>query len=375
MSVCVVDMALHSALGDLDETWNGLLAGKSGVRPIAHFVTDKYLTGVGAWIDGPPQSSDTSAVHVLLDKVWDGFGSVPTDAHLLIATTKGGIDMLEPLRRGTAANVPDLDNAALLQTISARFGLAGRGSNINAACASSTIAVAYGAAMIAAGDVDAVLVVCFDLLTEFVFSGFSALQALDPQPSRPFDKDRKGLSLGEGAAALLLMSEERAVREGRTALGSIIGWGVANDANHITAPARDGCGLIQAVNKALHRAAVAPQAISGISAHGTGTVYNDLMELVAFEQVFPHGTPPLNSIKGALGHTLGAAGGIEVVLGLRSLASGQLLPTVGLQNPEERAVGLVSSDVQLLSDGLLLSTNSGFGGINAALILGQGGAA
>lgn len=374
MSVCVVDMALQSALGDLDATWTGLLAGRSGVRPIEHFVTDKYLTGLGAWIDGFPCAAEGSQVRPLLDKLWRGFGAVPTDARLLTATTKGGIDLLEPLRRGQSVAAADLDNARLLQAISSRFGLDGRGSNINAACASSTIALAQGAAMITAGDVDTVLVVCFDLLTEFVFSGFSALQALDPQPSRPFDRERKGLSLGEGAAALLLMSEERAARDGRTSLGKIVGWGVANDANHITAPARDGCGLIEAVNNALHRAAVAPQAISGISAHGTGTVYNDLMELVAFEQVFATGTPPLNSIKGALGHTLGAAGGIEAALGLKTLATGKLLPTVGLQTPEDKAEGLVSSDVQTLPDGLLLSTNSGFGGINAALILEKGDA-
>jgi 3-oxoacyl-[acyl-carrier-protein] synthase II len=261
---------------------------------------------------------------------------------------------------------------ALLRRISGKFGLRAPGININAACASSTIAVARAASLIAAGKVEAVLVVCVDLVSEFVFSGFSALHALSPGVCRPFDRNRDGLTLGEGAAALLLMSRERAQREGRPELGVIAGWGAANDATHITAPARDGCGLIQSVRQALKRAGIEAGSIAAISAHGTATPYNDQMELTAFRTLFGERAVPMHSVKGSIGHTLGAAGGIEVALGARCLAAGTLPGTVGMLEAEPAGAGLLSRSAQRIEGNYLLSTNSGFGGVNAALILRRG---
>jgi len=174
------------------------------------------------------------------------------------------------------------------------------------------------------------------------FSGFSALKALSPFPCRPFDRDRKGLSLGEGAAALLLMNAARARRENRNQLGTVLGWGIANDATHITAPAKSGRGLVLAIDQALRSANRKPEEITAISAHGTGTVYNDLTELTAFRQVFGQRKMPIYSIKGAIGHTLGAAGGIEIILGLKSLSNRMIPPTIGFSNPEKGAEGQVS---------------------------------
>jgi 3-oxoacyl-[acyl-carrier-protein] synthase II len=213
-----------------------------------------------------------------------------------------------------------------------------------------------------------------DLVSEFVFSGFSALQALSVEPCRPFDLNRSGLSLGEGGCALLLMSGARARREKRHILGSIAGWGAANDATHITAPARDGCGLIQATRQAVRKAGINLDDIAAVNAHGTGTVYNDQMELTAFRTLFGERQLPMHSVKGSIGHTLGAAGGIEVALGLKSLQSGLLPPTVGLVEPETGAEGRFSSKPQHINGSYLLTTNSGFGGVNAALILRSGGA-
>jgi 3-oxoacyl-[acyl-carrier-protein] synthase II len=259
----------------------------------------------------------------------------------------------------------------VLGELARRLGVSGPACNVNAACASSTIAVARGAAAIAHGRAEAAVVVCCDLVSEFVFSGFSALRALDARPSRPFDRDRTGLTLGEGAAALLLMSRRRAARERRPVLARVLGWGTAGDAHHITAPARDGCGLVLAVRQALATAGVPADAVDGISAHGTGTIYNDAMELTAFRTLFGERHPPLHSVKGALGHTLGAAGGIEVALGIRSLATGLLPPTTGLHTAEPAAEDRVSAEVQPFAGDVLLSTNSGFGGINCALLLGR----
>jgi 3-oxoacyl-[acyl-carrier-protein] synthase II len=279
---------------------------------------------------------------------------------------------MERLQSGLECEVADIPMSGLLRRVSMRFGLSAGGININAACASSTIAVARAASLIAAEKCDAVLVVCLDLVSEFVYSGFSALHALSPGVCRPFDRNRDGLTLGEGGAALLLMSRERAAREGRPELGVVAGWGAANDATHITAPARDGCGLIQSVRQALSRAELEPEQIAAISAHGTATPYNDQMELTAFRTLFGERRLPVHSVKGSIGHTLGAAGGIEVALGLKCLEAGTLPATVGLLEPEEAGEGLVSSSAQPICGDYLLSTNSGFGGVNAALILRRG---
>ncbi len=231
------------------------------------------------------------------------------------------------------------------------------------------MAVARAAAMIESGRADAVLVVCMDLVTEFVFSGFSSLLALDPAGCRPFDRNRNGLSLGEGGAALLLMNAATARRQGVSGIGSVVGWGAANDATHVTAPARDGCGLIQSVRRAMAKASIGPDDIAAINAHGTGTVYNDEMESTAFEAVFGPRRIPLNSIKGAIGHSLGAAGGIEVAVGMRSLAERTLPPTAGFREPMEKCAFSISPFPQPIDGIYLLSTNSGFGGINAAIVL------
>lgn len=308
----------------------------------------------------------------LLGRLISQLDSIPPDSLLITATTKSGIDNLERLCRGSVANPRDVLLSAMGESVSRKLELTGESINISAACASGNMAVARGAVMIAMGWAEAVLICCMDLVTEFVFSGFSSLQALSATPCRPFDRDRKGLTLGEGAASLLLMSAERAKGESRPCLGKVLGWGAANDARHITAPDPEGVGLTQAIRKALVRANLQPEDIAVISAHGTGTVYNDLMELKAFFRIFGDRRFPVYSVKGAIGHTLGAAGGIEIALGLQSLAAQTAPPTVGFSKPEKGAEGRVSSVPADLGGDYLLTTNSGFGGINAALVLERG---
>ena len=209
---------------------------------------------------------------------------------------------------------------SITKWVSAGLGLTGRSFHISAACASSTVAVAQGAALISSGAEESVIIFCLDIITESVFSGFSAFQILSPFPCRPFDRDRAGLSAGEGGAFIVLMSKERAERLGRLPIGMVAGAGISGDARHITAPDRTGAGLIRAVEAAMKTAGIEKEDIAGISAHGTGTVYNDLMELTAFRTLFGKQCPPIYSVKGCLGHTFGAAGGIEIVLGTRILS-------------------------------------------------------
>jgi 3-oxoacyl-[acyl-carrier-protein] synthase II len=167
------------------------------------------------------------------------------------------------------------------------------------------------------------------------------------------------------------MSEACAQRHHRPILGCIAGWGASNDATHMTAPDRTGKGLVRAIHQALEVADLSHGDIHAINAHGTGTIYNDQMELTAFAAVF--GDQPLDvfSVKGAIGHTLGAAGGIETVIGLKSLCQGIVPPTVGFEVPEKGASKWVSASGRPVSGQYLLSTNSGFGGVNGVLIIGR----
>jgi len=351
----------------LHGSWHALIRGKVGLRPVERFSTANYIAQTAAFIPELDAITDGTRLPCLLDVLLAQLPELPKQTRLITATTKGAIDALEcdlrndcELRNLSAAKLPEL--------AASRLGLRSSGWNVNAACASGTIGIINAANLIANGTADAAIIIGIDLLSEFVFSGFSALQALSPDRARPFDRDRDGLTLGEGAAAILLMSAECLQEQGLHSNGQIVGWGIAGDANHITAPARDGCGLIAAVEQALAVADIDAAQIGVISAHGTGTVYNDAMELTAYEQVLGD-LPPLFSIKGAIGHTLGACGVVEALLGQECLRTGTVPPTAGLLVPAERAATCVSATCQDVSAEYLLSTNSGFGGINAALIL------
>ncbi len=363
-------VAAVTSLGEgADSLWQQLTDGKSAIAPVKRFDSSHYISHYAACVDGLTAAAGESLMVPLLDQVAGKLGPLPTDCRLLVATTKGEIDLLEArCRAGIPVGATDLPTV-FLDRVARRFGLSPSVLNINAACASSTIALARGAAMIAAGQVSAVLVYAADIVSEFVFSGFSALQALSPESCRPFDRSRSGLNLGEAGAALLLLDEEQAYREEATILARIAGWGAANDAHHVTAPARDGCGLILACQQALARAEIEPEQVCAINAHGTGTVYNDAMELTAFGALFDGKIPPFHGLKGSIGHCLGAAGAVEVAIAARALQEQFLPPTVGCLEPEAAAAGQVGEKVQKISGDYLLCCNSGFGGINGALML------
>lgn len=368
--VVISRAALVTPLGDgVDSVWQQLLAGQSAIAPLKRFATANYISSCAACIEGLVAKSGESLMIPLLERVARQIGSIPADCRLLLATTKGAIDRLETRSHGglapTAADLPE----TFISCVAQRFNLPSGGVNINAACASSTIAVARGAAMIAAGQASAVLVYAADIVSEFVFSGFSALQALSPKVCRPFDQQRDGLNLGEAGVALLLLDEERALQDQAPIMARIAGWGAANDAHHVTAPARDGCGLILACRQAFDGAGISADEVCAINAHGTGTVYNDAMELTAFGALFAGKLPPLHGIKGSIGHCLGAAGAVEVVVAARALAEQLLPPTVGCRNPEAAGGDQVGENRQRISGDFVLCCNSGFGGINGALVL------
>lgn len=368
--VVISKVSTVTALGDgLDSLWQRLLNGDSGISPLTRFSSENYISHYAACIDDLQGSEEISLLDPILERVALQMTDIPNNCRLLVASTKGEVDRLTTVCRQGDPIPHAILFEPLLTKIARRFGLSTSGRNINAACASSTIAVARAAAMIASGVTESVLVYAADLVSEFVFSGFSALQALSDEPCRPFDQKRKGLTLGEAGVALLLMSEECASRRGELPQAYVAGWGVANDAHHVTAPARDGCGLILATHHALEKAQIKANQVAAINAHGTGTIYNDAMELTAFNAVFGESLPPLHGVKGSLGHCLGAAGGVEIAIGCRSLQQQVIPPTVGCLDAEIAGQGQLNATVQKISGDYLLCSNSGFGGINATVIL------
>jgi 3-oxoacyl-[acyl-carrier-protein] synthase II len=370
-AVHVVDMGAVTALGQgVDALWDGLRAGRTGLSAVRRFATDGYLAKTAGCIPALDAQRPASRLDALVQMLFDGTGAIPADTMLITATTKAGIDQLEASVRNELTPLDRILGSQVADFVADRVGLKGARQNIGAACASSTIALALGASRIEQGGCESVLVCGLDMLSEFVFSGFSALHALSPSTCRPFDVERDGLLLGEGASYLLLMSERCCRQARRPSLGRIAGWGIASDAHHITAPSRTGEGLILAIRQALDHAGVAAIEVAAVNAHGTGSVYNDAMELVALGALFDP-LPPFHSIKGATGHTMGACGAIEAIVGLLSLTDQCLPPTVGLRVAEPAGLGRVSAQVQPLSGDYLLTTNSGFGGVNACLVLGS----
>ncbi len=362
--VFVQDIRIATALGNLEQTFAGLLRGSTGIGPI-----NRGFSGNAATIALLEQPDNTSCIHTLLELVLQDFPGLSRDTVPFAATTKAGVDSLEKVMRGIPADIQNAFPQWLLSRVRRRMSLDRAGLAVSAACASSTIALARAAREVAFGRAESVLVVCADVVSQFVYQGFSSLQALDKTACRPFDSNRSGLSLGEGAAAIHLVSEDRVRENTVSVIAEISGWGVACDAVHITAPARDGCGLIAALNQALSRGGLSAGDVGAVHAHGTGTVYNDAMEITAFKSVFGDRARPVYSVKGALGHTLGAAGGVEAALSIKSLHAGVVPPTVGLEDPEDAAAGYVSSRSSSLDRRVIVTTNSGFGGINAALVL------
>jgi 3-oxoacyl-[acyl-carrier-protein] synthase II len=382
--VVIVRAETVSALGDTRaETWKRLLAGESAAAPVTHFDTSPYYCKTAAAItDLTNQNGNSGRLPRLLRKLFQSLpASLPASCKLIGSTLKGAIDQQEKTWRKSDSSRPENSAAANLQPlpwltanfIADHFSINQPGLTINAACASSTIALSRAAGRIAAGFDDCILVWGAEIVSEFVFSGFASIKALTPDSCRPFDKLRNGLILGEGAAALLLMSAAKAQATGFKPLAKISGWGVANDAVHLTAPAADGHGLYEACHRALQRASLKPEDIAAINAHGTATIHNDKMEIAAFTKLFKtYGKQkkiPLHSVKGALGPTLGAAGVLETAIAVNSLQEQRLPPTVGLLQPEIEICNRAAPEIQPFSGKNLLLTNSGFGGVNAALIL------
>ncbi|SDP49253.1 beta-ketoacyl synthase N-terminal-like domain-containing protein [Desulforhopalus singaporensis] len=345
-------------LGDLQQTWNGLLAGKRGLDvqqfqssmdPLPLGVIDGLEGSFGSWL----------RLRSMLDRLLADVPMLTGKTALFCATTKAAIDepvdpVLDMQLTGQPWQVGDY--------LARKMGLQ-EPVTVSAACVSGLIAVIRGAMDIRSGKVDHALIVGFDLLSHFVVTGFSSLKSLSPTGARPFDCNRDGLSLGDGGGWMLLSAEDALLDSGDNPVYAD-SWAIACDAVHITAPSRTGVGLLSVLQQIM---ADNPPDIGGINGHGTATVYNDAMELVAFNKTMPPHTP-LCSVKGSLGHSLGAAGIVEALLAVQSIQEMVLPPTVGLVKGEKTICRLSGTSPLPLAAPSVLTCNSGFGGINGGLL-------
>jgi 3-oxoacyl-[acyl-carrier-protein] synthase II len=328
--------------------------------------------------DDPAWLLATAALREARDEAHPVLSAIPSSRiSLVLSTTKANVEALQR----AADRRPCSDTARrhlrgdlLAADLAAEYGAGGPVQCVSLACVSGLVAIQQGAKLIQRGTADAVFVVGVDHLSAFVVAGFSALKALDPKGCRPFDRDRAGLSPGEAGAALVLvrasLASGLAAQSPRRPLITVRGWGSTNDANHLTGPSRDGAGLAAAIRVALNSADLRPDQIDYVNAHGTGTPYNDAMETLALTAVFGAQGPPLSGSKGMLGHTLGAAGVLETILCVLAMRENVLPGTPGLGVPTDGApASLLRDPHPAVSPRHILKLNTGFGGVNGALVL------
>jgi 3-oxoacyl-[acyl-carrier-protein] synthase II len=350
--------SIATGLGSLDQTWEALLSKRSGIVKQEHFVNTLLpRTGLSLY-KRDLTTHQANFSRFLMEECLADFPKLPSDTFIIWTGIKNSAASIEA--RAYGCETPGYASEGELRTwLTERLGLTGGGMEINAACASATVGVALAAQYIAEGKYNHVLVAGADMVSRFVYYGFAALKAMGEAVCMPFDTGRTGLSLGDGAFALFLSAK-------RASDIRVSGYGVTNDANHITGPSRDGEGLARALRQAITMSGLEIGAVEAFCAHATGTRYNDTMELLAARSLFGGKEPPVFGIKGAIGHTLGAAGGIEIALCGRCLAEGIIPPTVGCKNPESTAVVIEKTDFPGKN---ILTSNSGFGGVNAAVLM------
>jgi 3-oxoacyl-[acyl-carrier-protein] synthase-1 len=281
---------------------------------------------------------------------------------LIVCSTKGNIHLLDDEPGSSKAMLSLPGSAALL---AAHFSFVHQPIVVSNACISGLLGMITGMRLIRAGFFENAIVTGADVISRFILSGFDSFQALSPAHCKPFDKDRDGINLGEGAATVVLSSRAEYNHGLRLRGGS-----VSNDANHISGPSRTGKELCQTIERSLLDAGAATADIGFISTHGTATSYNDEMEAKAITLAGLNHVP-VNSLKGYYGHTLGAAGLIESIVTLQSIREGLILPSRGFeQNGVTTPLNVATS---LLSTPLTtcLKTASGFGGCNAAVVMGK----
>ncbi len=409
--VVITGLGWVTSLGtNVNQVWDQLLAGTSGIRPITRFDTADYVTKFGGQVDGWDGPSNFEpverkraakkldrfaqfALNAAIDAVNDaGLDFEKEDAWRCGAIIGSGVGGMEEFAEGhqkllekgpgrvSPFMVPKLMCNAAAGNVSIHYGLRGPNSSVTTACASaghSILSAAneirYGAAdiMISGGSEAA--------LTPLGTACFIALKALskrndEPEKaSRPWDADRDGFVLAEGAGIVVLEEYEHAKARGAKVYGELLGAGQSADGSHITAPLEDGAGAAYAMQASLDDAGVNASDVTYINAHGTSTGLGDLAETKAVKRVFGDGTKVMvSSTKSMLGHSLGAAGGIEAVILAKTIETGGIPPTINLDNPGEGCdLDYVPHTARQADVKVAMSNSFGFGGHNVCLVMGK----
>lgn len=406
--VVVTGMSVVTALGfEISEFWDKLCAGKSGVSLLERFDVSEFKVRFGGEIKDFDSSDCIPAREVKrLDRFcqFAVYGAVKAirqagidfskgDAFRYGVVTGSGIGGLNEIEeqhctlfdrgpsRVSPFMIPKLMVNAASGNISVMFGLRGPNCAVATACASASNAIGDAFKLIQHDRADVIVTGGSEAaITPMGLSGFARMSALstrndDPQrASRPFDRDRDGFVIAEGAGMVVLEEYEFARRRGATILAEVLGYGVSADGNHMTAPDPEGRGAAYAMSFALRDARLNPDDISYINAHGTSTPLGDKAETVAIKKVFnSHALQvPVSSTKSQLGHLLGASGGVEFVVGVLSLLNQMMPPTINIENPDpECDLDYVPNEPRSKALRHVMSNSFGFGGHNACLVLGK----
>jgi 3-oxoacyl-[acyl-carrier-protein] synthase II len=394
--VIVTGMGLITSLGvGVKENWSNIVAGKSGLTKISNQEIPEDAGFWGGLISDVPvclfkdvsRRMDLSSILLLIaaQEAFTQAGLLEDQikkGYLILGTSLGGIRCGERYNKkiiyeGTRRAKPSwlLDYLAYNQGmhLAGRFFDSARVLTISNACASGTNAIGYGYQLIKYGKASFVAVGGYDVLSPYALGGFYSLRLLAKEKCRPFDVQRDGLLLGEGAGLMILESEENVIkREKEDFLGEIIGYGESNDMYHITQPDPSGKGAVAAMSKAVADAGLKPAQIQYINAHGTGTIINDKMEATATNNFFGETTMniPVSSIKPMIGHLLGGAGAVEAIITLLALQHKTLPVNLNYTTPDpDCQLSIVTEKSHLKDIRIGMSNSFGFGGMNASIVL------
>jgi len=406
--VVITGMGVVTGLGfSLDSFWNGLIEGRSGVGPLTLFDTTEFRVHFGGqvrdWngdaifgvkearrLDRFAQFAMEGARCAVEDSGVDFSKYDPYRVGVLIGSGIGGLNEFEEQHRNliekgpsriSPFTIPKLMVNAGSGQVSIRYGLKGPASAVATACASATNAIGDAFRMIQAGWADAMITGGSEAaITHMGLGGFASMRALstrndDPQrASRPFDRDRDGFVLAEGAGILLIEEESHARSRGARIYAELLGYGMSADGSHITSPDEEGRGAAQAMRNCLSDARCPVDAVGYINAHGTSTSLGDVAETRAMKSVFGSHSQQLqvSSTKSQLGHLLGASGGVELVASALAIHRGVLPPTINLENQDPDCdLDFIPNTAREAHVDRVMSNSFGFGGHNASLLIGR----
>jgi 3-oxoacyl-[acyl-carrier-protein] synthase II len=366
--------------------WDGVRAGLCAIRPVTLIDPAGFRCRIAAEVPEPLPGSrrrsraDRLALVAAHEAVEDaGLGPRERRAAALIVGAVGG-GMLEgeawywATRRGDRPRPPLAPLRSILpgshaDVVGHRLGLGGPRETLVTACSSGAASLALASELIVDGVVPVAVAGGADAITRICYMGFNALKLLDPEPCRPFDRGRRGMSIGEGAAFVVLEDAGHARARGARVYAELAGHGMTTDAFHVTSPHPAGEGMVRAMRLALERAGLAPADVGYCNAHGTATVQNDRIEARALRDVFGEGRLLVSSTKSMIGHTMAAAGSLEALVTVLALVHETVPPTANLREPDaEVAFDCVPDAAREVALEAAISNSFGFGGQNVTLL-------